>query len=269
MIRSTWRSMPQARSNWSTVIVASCSRTRSRRPVGVLTGARVDVDDEGAVDAADDREVADAGPTPADAGGGGTDGAERARERSVPAVVPIRGVTSTAACQGWHGQNGGDVLRPCSGGERRGHAFIVGTSAVPAGESGSIGVADPPAVGRPARRARASRGACSADWVSSRPMPAVRAMESAPAPRWRRNGVEHLLLSRRQAVAGVAPARGGGSTRCWPLGADQLEHLLASGHEAGGTLADQLVDALGLGCRDRAGDTTSAAGTDGLPSRRC
>ena len=64
---------------------------------GVVTGARVDVDDEGAVDAADDREVADAGPAPADAGGGG------ARPRAPSgANGPCRwwcdpGVTSTAA----------------------------------------------------------------------------------------------------------------------------------------------------------------------------
>jgi len=45
----------------------------------VLTGARVDVDDEGTVDAADDREVADAGPAPADAGSG--DSAKRAQPK--------------------------------------------------------------------------------------------------------------------------------------------------------------------------------------------
>jgi hypothetical protein len=57
---------------------------------GVLTGACVDVDDEGAVHAADDGEVADAGPTPANAGRGAADGADA----YLPATVFPAGLSS-------------------------------------------------------------------------------------------------------------------------------------------------------------------------------
>ena len=86
MIRSTWRSMPQARSNWCDGHRRQLLADEVEELGGVLTGARVDVDDEGAVVAADDREVADAELAPADAGGGGADGAERASDRAVPVV---------------------------------------------------------------------------------------------------------------------------------------------------------------------------------------
>ena len=67
MRRSTWRSMPHARSNCCTVMVGQLLADEVEEVAGVLTGAGVDVDDEGAVNATDDRQVADGGPTPADA----------------------------------------------------------------------------------------------------------------------------------------------------------------------------------------------------------
>ncbi len=73
-------------------------------------------------------------------------------------------------------------------------------------------------------------------------------MESEWAGPPQRHGLEHLPKPIRQPVAGLLT-----STRwlgeVFAARADLLEHVLTPGDQARGTLADQLVHALGLGCR--------------------
>ena len=62
----------------------------------------------------------------------------------------------------------------------------------------------------------------------------MRAIDSAAGGLAHRHGVEHLPLSRRRAGPAAGSGPRGDRQRCSPARADQLEHLVAPGHQRGG-----------------------------------
>ena len=251
MIVSARRSMPQANSNWSMVIVASCSRTSWRRsaacsrvPASTLT-----------TKAPSARRMTARLPML-------SGGHERGRwqthgaERRPNGLACGRSIRMSPQLQ-WETAGRWRRTRTVLGGRAGGHRLIVGTSEIfqPNRQIGRCGRANRC---HPARRTRQRSRRRRVDRVSRRPIPAVRAME------WRRRTVRSgtasstcRCRSARRSRTRTRPR--GGSTRCWPLAPTSSRTSSPRVTRRGGTRADQLVDALGLSGGDRAGDTHQRA----------
>ncbi len=211
MIRSGCLSMPQARSNWATVMVASCSRTRWSRSSAWVRVPASTLTTKAPSGPTDHGELADAGVTATDAGGGGADGAQGpgdpstmvtgagqaegvVRSRTVGRWLRIQTVLGGRAQRSW-------LHRRNFWGFRR--------------RIGGLGGPDPPSAIGPRRRPSRSRRVSVAS-VSSRCMPAVRAIDSTPAAR-RSGTASSTCCARGGSRSRVARPPRGRDGRCSPL----------------------------------------------------